>query len=158
MGQTKVESVDRDVDPRRAKGVEWALPTPMETRRPPRGGVPIREEPSQRPGQLEEGTSRQEYPTPRQQLIEADKRRRRKLATLARDHIVKLREERHELAQRWLEEYSMRAASEKLKGHNIQALRTEYIHRYNQLLEREKQPHCDFFLNLSFEVEEEFGF
>ena len=52
----------------------------------------------------------------------------------------------------------MRAASEKLKGHNIQALRTEYIHRYNQLLEREKQPHCDSFLNLSFEVEEELDF
>ena len=38
MGQTKIESVDRDVDPQRAKGVKWALPTPMETRRPPRGG------------------------------------------------------------------------------------------------------------------------
>ena len=94
MGQTKVEPAVRDDDPQRAKGVEWALPTPIEARRPPREGMPIREEPSQRPGQLEEDTSRQEYPTPRQQLIEADKRRRRKLATLARDHIVKLREER----------------------------------------------------------------
>ena len=28
-------------------------------------------------------------------------------------------------------------------------LRAEYVHRYNQLLEREKQPHTDFFVNLS---------
>ena len=90
--------------------------------------------------------------------MEADKRRRRKLATLARDHIVKLREERHGLAQGWLEEYSMRAAAEKLKGHSLNALRAEYIHRYNRLLDREKQPHSDFFLNLSFEVEEELDF
>ena len=158
MGQTKVEPTGRDVDSQRAKGVEWALPTPMESRRPPREGMLAQEKPSQGPGQLEEGTSRQEYPTPEQQLIEADKRHRRKLATLARDHIVKLREERHELAQGWLEEYSMRAAAEKQKGHNLQALRAEYVHRYNRLLEREKQPHCDFFLNLSFEVEEELDF
>ena len=71
---------------------------------------------------------------------------------------MKLREERHRLAQGWLEEYSMRAAAAKLKGHNLNALRAEYIHRYNQLLDREKQPHCDFFLNLSFEVEEELDF
>ena len=71
---------------------------------------------------------------------------------------MKLREERHGLAQGWLEEYSMRAAAEKLKGHSLNALRAEYIHRYNRLLDREKQPHCDFFLNLSFEVEEELDF
>ena len=46
----------------------------------------------------------------------------------------------------------------KIKGHNLNALRAEYIHRYNRLLDREKQPHCDFFLNLSFKVEEELDF
>ena len=158
MGQTKGEPADRNVDSQRAKGIEWALPTPMESRRPPREGMPAQEKPFPRPGQLEEGTSRQEYPTPEQQLIEADKRRRRKLATLARDHIVKLHEERHRLAQGWLEEYSMRAVAEKLKGHSLHALRAEYVHRYNRLLDQEKQPHCDFFLNLSFEVEEELDF
>ena len=80
------------------------------------------------------------------------------MAALARDHIVKLREERHELAQRWLEEYSMSAAAEKLRGHDLSALRDEYIHRYNRLLDREKQPHCDFFLNLSLDAEEELDF
>ena len=47
-----------------------------------------------------EGTSRRGYPTPEQQLVEADKRCRRKLATLARDHIMKLREERHRISSR----------------------------------------------------------
>ena len=93
-----------------------------------------------------------------QQLVEADKRCRRKLAALARDHIVKLRQERHELARGWSEEYSMCAASAKLRGHGLGTLRAEYIHRYNRLLDREKQPHCDFFLNLSLEAEEELDF
>ena len=103
----------------------------MGSRRPPREDMPTQEEPFQGLGQSEEGTSRWGYPTPEQQLVEADKRRRRKLATLARDHIVKLREERHGLAKGWLEEYAMRAAAEILKGHNLNALRAEYIHRYN---------------------------
>ena len=77
------------------------------------------------------------------------------MAALARDHIVKLWEERHELVQGWLEEYSRKAAAEKLRGHSLGTLRAEYIHR---LLDREKQPHCDFFLNLSLEAEEELDF
>ena len=90
--------------------------------------------------------------------MKADKRHRKKLAALARDHIIKLREERHGLAQGWLEEYSMWAASAKLHGHGLGTLRAEYVHHYNRLLDREKQPHCDFFLNLSLEAEEELDF
>ena len=44
-------------------------------------------------------------------LLEADKRRKRRLAALARDHIMKLREERDRLADEWAEEYAQRAAS-----------------------------------------------
>ena len=33
-----------------------------------------------------------------------------------------------------------------------------HIHRYDQLLEREKQPHSDFFVNLSEDVEDELDF
>ena len=40
----------------------------------------------------------------------------------------------------------------------ISTLRAEYIHRYDQLLEREKQPHSDFFVNLSEDVEDELDF
>ena len=156
MGQIRRESVERDVDTQREREVEWALPTPIESRRPPGEGVTGQEISSQPVGQLEERAIGQGYLTTEQRLVEADKRRRRKLDTLARDHIVKLREERHELAQRWLEEYSMSAAAVKLRGHDLSALRGEYIHRYNRLLDREKQPH--FFLNLSLEAEEELDF
>ena len=82
---------------------EWALPRPSDPCRPPRGG-PGKEEVTLRDTQRrDEGPSEQEYPTPDQQLIEADKKRRRKLATLARDHIMKLREERERMAHDWLE-------------------------------------------------------
>ena len=106
----------------------------------------------------DEGPSEQEYPTPNQQLIEADKKRRRRLAALARDHIMKLREERERMAYDWLEEYAMRASSAKQSGTGLSTLRAEYIHRYNRLLDREKQPHSDFFTNLSIDFEEELDF
>ena len=77
----------------------------------------------------------QEYPTPQQRLIEVDKRCRKRLSTLARDHIVKFREERQRMAYDWLEEYSMRAASAKLSGIGLSTLQAEYIHRYNRLLD-----------------------
>ena len=43
----------------------------------------------------------------------------------------------------------MRASSAKQSGARLGTLRAEYVHRYNRLLEREKQPHSDFFVNLS---------
>ena len=72
---------------------EWALPQPSDLCRPPKvetGG----EEVTSRDIRRQDGSpSEQRYPTPRQQLLEADKRCRRRLAALARDHIMKLREE-----------------------------------------------------------------
>ena len=100
----------------------------------------------------------QRYPTPRQQLLEADKRRKRRLAALARDHIMKLREERDRMAYDWSEEYAARASSAKQSGAGLGTLRAEYVHRYNRLLEREKQPHSDFFVNLSEDFEDELDF
>ena len=77
---------------------EWALPRPSDPRRPPKaetGG----EEVTSRDSRRQDGSSiEQRYPTPRQQLLEPDKRRRRRLAALARDHIMKLREERDKMA------------------------------------------------------------
>ena len=40
----------------------------------------------------------------------------------------------------------------------LAALRAEYIHRYNRLLDCEKQPHSDFFTHLSMDFEEELDF
>ena len=137
---------------------EWALPRPSDPCRPPRGG-PGKEEVTLRDTQRRgEGPSEQEYPAPDQQLIEADKKRRKKLATLARDHIMKLREERERMAHDWLEEYAMHASSAKQSGTKLGTLRAEYVHRYNRLLEHEKQPHSYFFINLSEDFEDELDF
>ena len=48
----------------------------------------------------------------------------------------------------------MRASSAKLSLIGLSMLQAEYIHRYNRLLDREKQPHSDFFTNLAPEVED----
>ena len=134
------------------------MPRPSDPCRPPRGG-PGKEEVTLPDTQWrDEGPSEQEYPIPDQQLIEADKKRRKKLATLARDHIMKLREERERMAYDWLEEYAMCASSAKQSGTELGTLRAEYVHRYNRLLEHQKQPHSDFFVNLSMDFEEELDF
>ena len=92
---------------------EWALPQPSDPRRPPKaeaGGEEITPWDTRR----QDGSpSEQRYPTPRQQLLEADKRHRRRLAALARDHIMKLREERDRMAYDWSEEYATCASSAK---------------------------------------------
>ena len=62
------------------------------------------------------------------------------------------------MAEDWSEEYAMCAASAKQSGARLGTLRAEYVHRYNQLLEREKQPHSDFFVNLSEDFEDELDF
>ena len=137
---------------------QWALPQPSDPRRPLKveaGGEEATSRGTQRP---DGGSFEQRYLTPRQQLLEADKRRRRRLAALARDHIMKLREERDRLAYDWSEEYAMRASSAKQSGAGLGTLRAEYVHKYNQLLEREKQPHSDFFVNLSEDFEDELDF
>ena len=138
--------------------LEWALPQPSDPHRPPKvetGG----EETTSRDIQGQDGSlSEQRYLTPRQQLLEADKRHKRRLAALARDHIMKLREERDRLAYDWSEEYAIRASSAKQSGAGLGALRAEYVHRYNQLLECETQPHSDFFVNLSEDFEDELDF
>ena len=136
----------------------WALPRPSDPRRPPKAETGGEEVTSQDTRKQSESPSKQRYPTPRQQLLEADKKRRRRLAALARDHIMKLREERDRMAYDWSEEYARRASSAKQSGAGLGTLRAEYVHRYNQLLDREKQPHSDFFVNLSEDFEDELDF
>ena len=134
------------------------MPRPSDPRRPPRGGTGKEEVTLRDTQRQDEGPSEQEYPTPNQQLIETDKKCRLRLAALARDHIMKLREEREKMAYDWSEEYAMHAISAKQSGTELGTLRAEYIHRYNRLLDREKQPHSDFFTNLSIDFEEELDF
>ena len=137
---------------------EWALPRPSAPRRPPKAGTGEEEVTSRDTRRQDEDPSEQGYRTPRQQLLEANKKRKRRLAALARDHIMKLREERDRMAYDWSEEYAMRASSAKQSGAGLGTLRAEYVHRYNQLLDHEKQPHSDFFVNLSEDFEDELDF
>ena len=62
------------------------------------------------------------------------------------------------MAYDWLEEYAMHASSAKQSGTGLSTLRAGYFHRYNQLLDPEKQPHSDFFTHLSIDFEEELDF
>ena len=137
---------------------EWALPRPSDPCRPPKVETGGGEVTSRGTWGQDESSTKEKNPTPRQQLLEADKRRKRRLAALARDHIMKLREERDRLAYDWSEEYAERASSAKQSGAGLGTLRAEYVHRYNRLLEREKQPHSDFFVNLSEDFEDELDF
>ena len=82
-------------------GPEWALPEPSDPCRPLRGGAGEGEIPLRDTQRWNEGPSEWECLTPNQQLIEADKKCRRRLAALARDHIMKLREERERMAYDW---------------------------------------------------------
>ena len=72
---------------------EWALPRPSEPHRPPKAGTGEEGVTPWDTRKQNESPSKQRFPTPRQQLLEADKKRKRRLAALARDHIMKLREE-----------------------------------------------------------------
>ena len=134
------------------------MPQPSDPRRPPKVETGEEEVTSRDTRRQDGSPTEQRYPTPRQQLLEANKRCRRRLAALARDHIMKLREERDRMAYDWSEEYAMRASSAKQSGAGLSTLRAEYVHRYNRLLEREKQPHSDFFINLSEDFEDELDF
>ena len=140
------------------RGPEWALPRPSDPCSPLKVEIGGEETTSQSAQRQDGGSNEQKYLTPRQQLLEADKRRKKRLAALARDHIMKLREEQDRLAYEWSEEYAQRASSAKQSGAGLSTLRAEYEHRYDRLLEREKQPHSDFFVNLSEDLEDELDF
>ena len=86
---------------------EWALPESSEPHRSPGGDAARGEIPSQMDEVQEGEPARHESLSPEQRIVEADKRCQKRLAALARDHIVKLREESQRLAYDWLEEYSM---------------------------------------------------
>ena len=107
------------------------MPQSSDPHRPLRAGTGEEEVTPWDTRRQNEGPSEQGYPTTRQQLLEADKKRRRRLAALARDHIMKLREERDKMAYDWSEEYATRATSVKQSGAGLGTLRAEYIHRYD---------------------------
>ena len=86
------------------RGPEWALPWPSDPHRPPKAETGKGEVTPRDIRRQDESPSTQRYPTPRQQLLEADKKCKKRLAALARDQIMKLREERDKMAYDWSEE------------------------------------------------------
>ena len=137
---------------------EWALPRPSDPRSPPKTetggeGATTRGTKDKAKVLMSKGT----LPLGNNywRLIRNAKRR---LAALARDHIMKLREERDRLQMNGQKNMlSVQPQLNKVQL-GLARFRAEYIHRYNQLLEREKQPHSDFFVNLSEDVEDELDF
>ena len=133
--QDQGELVGRVQDTQIEEELEWGLPGPSEPCEPPRKSDIRREVPPQRSKEQGGGPSRQVSPLPEQRIVEADKRCQKRLAALARDHIVKLREEREQMAYGWLGEYAEQAFSAKQEGSSLGSLRAEYIHRYNRMLD-----------------------
>ena len=68
-------------------------PGPQNPHRPPKAETGEGEVTPRDIQRQDESPTEQRYPTPRQQLLEADKKRKKRLAALARDQIMKLREE-----------------------------------------------------------------
>ena len=99
--------------------LEWALPAPSEPHQPPTKDVASGELPSQEAKDQGGKPPPSEYPLTEQRLVEANKRRKKRLVMLARHHIIKFREERQRMAGEWLEEYTARAASAKLRGMSL---------------------------------------
>ena len=95
------------------------MPRPWDPCSPPKVEIGGEETTSQSAQRQDGGSNEQKYLTPRQQLLEADKRRKRRLAALARDHIMKLREERDRWAYEWSEEYAQHASSAKQSGADL---------------------------------------
>ena len=115
QGQREFSGEARDVQ--REEEPNWELPQPSEPHEPRGGGVTTRDEvPPPTTGEQRKRPPEQKHSSRSQQLIEADTRCRKRLAALARDHIVKLREDRQQMAYDWLEEYAVQASSAKLKG------------------------------------------
>ena len=104
--QDQGELAGRVQDTQIGEELEWGLPGPSEPCEPPRRSDIQREVPPQGSEEQGGGPSRQGSPLQEQRIVEADKRHQKRLAALARDHIVKLREERERMAYGWLGEYA----------------------------------------------------
>ena len=104
--QDQGELAGRVQDTQIGEELEWGLPGPSEPHEPPRRSDIRREVPPQGSEEQRGGPLRQGSPLPEQRIVEADKRCQKRLADLARDHIVKLREERERMAYSWLGEYA----------------------------------------------------
>ena len=129
----------------------YSLPPPTSHLMPPRPPRSARTQ--DRPRQR--ATS--DYPdemTPKQ----ADRVRKRKLAALAVQQILKIREERDRLEERLIQEFRERRQSLDLTREEVRLLREELITKYQDHVDSAHQPYMDLFLNLTIETEREMDF
>ena len=132
-------------------GPTYSLPPPTTHLTPPRPprSARIQDSPRQRatsdyPGEM---TSEQ-----------ADRVRKRKLAALAVQQILRIREERDRLEERLVQEFRERRQSLDLTREEVRLLREELIVRYQDQVDSAHQPYMDLFLNLTIETEREMDF
>ena len=89
---------------------------------------------------------------------QAERVRKRKLAALAVQQIVKLRDERDRLEERLLQEFRERRQSQDLTREEVRLLCEELIKRYLDFVDSNHQPYMDLFQNLTMETEREMDF
>ena len=129
----------------------YTLPPPTSQATPPRPPRParIRDRPCQ--------SATSDYPeemTPEQ----AERIRKRKLAALAVQQILKIREERDRLEEQLVQEFRERRQTLDLTREQVQLMREELITRYQDFVDTAHQPYMDLFSNLTIETEREMDF
>ena len=129
----------------------YALPPPTSQATPPRPPRPARIQ--DRPHQRVTSDFPSEM-TPEQ----ADRVRKRKLAALAVQQILKIREERDRLEERLIQEFRERRQTLDLTREEVCLLREELITRYQDHVDSAHQPYMDLFSNLTIETEREMDF
>ena len=132
-------------------GPSYSLPPPTTHLTPPRPPRSARIQDSPRQGAMSD------YPgeTTSEQ---ADRVRKRKLAALAVQQILRIREERDRLEERLVQEFRERRQSLDLTREEVRLLREELIVRYQDQVDSAQQPYMDLFLNLTIETEREMDF
>ena len=89
---------------------------------------------------------------------QADRVRKRKLAALAVQQILRIREERDRLEERLVQEFRERRQSLDLTREEVRLLREELIVRYQDQVDSVHQLYMDLFSNLTIETEREMDF
>ena len=89
---------------------------------------------------------------------QAERVRKRKLAALAVQQILKLRDERDRLEERLLQEFRERRKSQDLTREEVRFLWEELIKRYLDHVDNTHQPYMDLFQNFTVETEREMDF
>ena len=129
----------------------YSLPPPISHLTPPRPPRTVRTQ----DGSHQRATS--DYPD-EMTLEQADRVRKRKLAALAVQQILKIRERRDRLEERLVQEFWERRQSLNLTREEVRFLREELVATYQEHVDSAHQPYMDLFSNLTIETEREMDF